>query len=64
VGETEEVPFIAAFVNEALEKESQADLREALLQATDSNVALRIALETKRGFIEEEANEIDVAKKK
>jgi ABC-type phosphate/phosphonate transport system substrate-binding protein len=64
VGETEEVPFIAAFINEAVEEDLQASLGQALLKVTASDVALRIALETKRGFIEIEENDGDVAKKK
>ena len=64
VGETEEVPFIAAFVNEAAEKDSPATLTQALLKATASDISLRIALETKRGFIEVDGNDNDIAKKK
>jgi len=64
VGETEEVPFIAAFINTAIEKDSEAKLREALLKSMASDVSLRIALETKRGFIASDGSGIDIAKKK
>lgn len=50
VGETEEVPFIAAFVNASLPEALQQSLREALLKSS-SDFALRRALETKRGFV-------------
>jgi ABC-type phosphate/phosphonate transport system substrate-binding protein len=64
VGETEGVPFIAAFVNEGLEDEERALLSRALLKSTESNIALRIALETNRGFVVEDPSENEVAKKK
>jgi ABC-type phosphate/phosphonate transport system substrate-binding protein len=67
VGETEEVPFIAAYVNASLDKELQTALADSLLKSTAGDVALRIALETKRGFVaaEDAASESsEVAKKK
>jgi ABC-type phosphate/phosphonate transport system substrate-binding protein len=52
VGETEPVPFVAAFVSERLDAKTRAAVAKALLAATD-DVALRIALETKNGFVAE-----------
>jgi ABC-type phosphate/phosphonate transport system substrate-binding protein len=51
VGETTKVPFIQAFINDALPKADHAALREALLKSTNDPV-LRIALETKDGLVE------------
>jgi ABC-type phosphate/phosphonate transport system substrate-binding protein len=53
IGETEPVPFIAAFVNASLERPEQKLLTDALLSATE-DAALRIALETKTGFVANE----------
>jgi hypothetical protein len=68
LGETEDVPFIAAYVNASLSEQQQALLSKALLKTTATDVALRIALETKRGFVvEEQPDGVDaagVAKKK
>ena len=64
VGETEEIPFIAAYVNSALDQELQTALTDGLLKSTASDVALRIALETKRGFIATDETGSEVAKKK
>jgi ABC-type phosphate/phosphonate transport system substrate-binding protein len=50
VGETVKVPFIEAFVNEDLPKLDRANLAEAILKST-SDPLLRIALETKDGFV-------------
>jgi len=64
IGETEEIPFIAAYLNAGLDKELQLAFSEALLKSTSSDVKLRIALETKRGFVAEEEAATEVAKKK
>jgi ABC-type phosphate/phosphonate transport system substrate-binding protein len=64
VGETEDIPFVAAYVNAELDKELQSALTSALLKSTASDVKLRIALETKKGFIAHEEEKTEVAKKK
>jgi len=64
LGETEEIPFIAAFVNASLEKNAQAKISDALIKATGSDIHLRIALETKRGFVADEQPTTELAKKK
>jgi ABC-type phosphate/phosphonate transport system substrate-binding protein len=64
LAETAEVPFVAAYVNESLDDEQKAALRKALLQSTAKDVTLRIALETKRGFVTEDASATADAKKK
>jgi ABC-type phosphate/phosphonate transport system substrate-binding protein len=51
VGETAEVPFVAAYVNADLDSAAQAQLSQALLKSTAANIGLRLALETKRGFV-------------
>ena len=63
VGETEEIPFIAAYVNAEAAPALQTAILENLLQAT-KDVRLRLALETKRGFVAAEEATDDVAKKK
>lgn len=50
VGETAEVPFVAAFVDHALEAPLREAIREALL-AVRHDPVLRLAIETKRGFV-------------
>lgn len=65
VGETEEVPFIAAYVNSGLDEKLKVAVTEALLKST-SDVRLRVAMETKRGFVVEEEKpspDKEVAKK-
>ena len=52
VGETEPVPFIAAFVNEKLDAKTRAAVTKAVLEST-SDLTLRVALETKSGFVVE-----------
>jgi ABC-type phosphate/phosphonate transport system substrate-binding protein len=64
VGETEEVPFIAAYINSSLDESSQKLITDALLKTTATDVALRVALETKRGFVGVEEIEAELAKKK
>jgi ABC-type phosphate/phosphonate transport system substrate-binding protein len=64
VGETEEIPFIAAFVDGSLDKDAQAKISDALIKATSSDIHLRIALETKRGFVADEQPTTELAKKK
>jgi ABC-type phosphate/phosphonate transport system substrate-binding protein len=64
VGETEDVSFIAAFVDASLGKDDQAKISDALIKATASDVHLRIALETKRGFVADEQPTTELAKKK
>ena len=64
VGETEEIPFIAAYVNASLDQELQTALTDGLLKSTAGDVALRIALETKRGFVAADDTGSEVAKKK
>ena len=63
IGETEEVPFIAAYVNAALDTDQQIAIGDALLKSTARSVPLRIALETKRGFVADEP-QAEIAKKK
>lgn len=60
VGETEDIPFIAAYLNADLDAAERSGISDALVKAT-SDIALRLALETKRGFVAEEPEE---AKKK
>jgi hypothetical protein len=55
VGETAEVPFVAAYVNTDLDPAAQVQLSQALLKSTAANIGLRLALETKRGFVAEES---------
>jgi ABC-type phosphate/phosphonate transport system substrate-binding protein len=64
VGETEEVPFIAAYVNAGLDTEQQTAINSALLKCTARDVPLRIALETKRGFVAADEPQAEIAKKK
>jgi ABC-type phosphate/phosphonate transport system substrate-binding protein len=64
LGETEEIPFIAVYLNSSLESGLQSALIEGVLKSTVADVPLRIALETKRGFIVEDDTERDIAKKK
>lgn len=63
VGETEEIPFIAAYVDSTAAPADRAAIRESLLKST-RDVRLRLALETKRGFVPADAAADDVAKKK
>jgi ABC-type phosphate/phosphonate transport system substrate-binding protein len=51
VGETAEVPFVAAYINADVDRAAQTQLGEALLKSTAVNIGLRLALETKRGFV-------------
>jgi ABC-type phosphate/phosphonate transport system substrate-binding protein len=64
VGETEAIPFIAAFVDSSLEADVQTKIADALIKSTASDIHLRIALETKRGFVADEQPATEVAKKK
>lgn len=64
VGETEDIPFIATYINSGMDERDQRSIVNALLQSTDVDVPLRIALETKRGFVAVNETESDVAKKK
>lgn len=64
VGETEEVPFIATYVNSSLDASAQRTIVNTLLKSTESDVQLRIALETMRGFVVMDDSETDVVKKK
>ncbi len=50
IGKTEPVPFVTAFVSEALPAETQQALTQALLEAGEQP-KLRTALETKAGFV-------------
>lgn len=59
VGETGEIPFIAAYINTDLDAAERDRLSGALLKST-GDITLRLALETKRGFVAE----ADTAKKK
>ncbi len=63
VGETVEVPFVAAYVNTTLDAKTQSAISDALVKST-ADVKLRIALETKRGFVVDAETENEVAKKK
>jgi ABC-type phosphate/phosphonate transport system substrate-binding protein len=64
VGETDEIPFIAAFVTASLERDAQTKISDALIKASASDIHLRIALETKRGFVADEQLATELAKKK
>ena len=64
IGETEDIPFIAAFINSSLDASTQSSLTNALLKSTAADLPLRIALETKRGFVVAEDSDADLAKKK
>lgn len=50
VGETADVPFITAFVDDALDEATRRDIGAALL-AVRHDPVLRLAIETKRGFV-------------
>lgn len=63
VGETEDIPFIAVYLNAKLPLDQQQSLSDTLLKST-ADVRLRIALETKRGFVAEEDTPSEIAKKK
>ncbi|MBI3862712.1 MAG: PhnD/SsuA/transferrin family substrate-binding protein [Planctomycetia bacterium] len=54
VGKTKPVPFVTAFVSGKLKDEEQSAIRKALLAVADEP-ALLLALETKKGFVEEPA---------
>jgi len=64
VGETEDIPFIAAYVNAALDQQAQGEIQQAVLRSTARNFELRIALESKAGFVAADAESAQVAKKK
>lgn len=64
LGETEEVPFVAAYVNAKLDPAIQSAISDQLLKSTTADVRLRLALETKRGFVAEDEPSDEVAKKK
>jgi ABC-type phosphate/phosphonate transport system substrate-binding protein len=64
LGETEEIPFIAAYVNASLDNAVQTALSDALVKTTATDLLLRMALETKRGFIAADDATDDLAKKK
>lgn len=57
VGETAEVPFITAFVDGTLDEAIRAAITEALL-AVRHDPVLRLAIETKRGFLAVDAPEV------
>lgn len=52
VGETEPMPFIAAFVSEKLDAKTREAATKALLEST-GDLTLRVALESKNGFVVE-----------
>lgn len=64
VGKTEPVPFVTAFISEALPVQTQQTLARALLEAGE-HPKLRIALETQAGFVawKPAQDEADVKKK-
>lgn len=64
IGETEEVPFVAAFINSGLDEATQRTVTQALLKSTASDVKLRIGLETRHGFVVSDEADSDLAKKK
>lgn len=53
IGETEEVPFVAAFATKSLDKDEQKKLQKALYAAAQSPGML-VALETMLGFVPED----------
>ncbi|MGE3776803.1 MAG: PhnD/SsuA/transferrin family substrate-binding protein [Pirellulaceae bacterium] len=63
VGETEEVPFVTAFINESTDRQLQRAIEAALLDAAARDFALRRALESKRGFVPVTSEADSVAKK-
>jgi ABC-type phosphate/phosphonate transport system substrate-binding protein len=63
VGETEPVPFVAAFAVGAASDTDQSRLRDALAKAS-LDPLLRLALETKSGFVVVEERVAQAAKKK
>ena len=63
VGETEPVPFVAAFAVDSMATAEQSRLRDALTQAS-LDPLLRLALETKSGFVAFDAKVAETAKKK
>lgn len=54
VAETEPVPFVTAFVSDRLSVDRRRQINQALL-AIDTRPDLKLALETKRGFVSEDA---------
>ena len=54
VAETEPVPFVTAFVSDRLSVERRRQISEALLDI-DARPDLKLALETKRGFVSEDS---------
>jgi ABC-type phosphate/phosphonate transport system substrate-binding protein len=62
IGETEPVPFVAAFTTEQSSESAPGQIRDALFAAT-ADPTLRIALETKYGFVEAEPKATDTVKK-
>lgn len=63
IGQTEPVPFIEAFINDQLPAADRSALATALLTAT-SDPALRLALETRDGFVPIADKPTEIAKKK
>ena len=63
IGETAPVPFIGAFATGSLTSIQQTQVREALTQLS-LDPLLRIALETKQGFVPVDAEVAQAAKKK
>lgn len=64
VGETEEIPFIAVYLNAGLDPAVREEIQKALLKSTATDLGLRLALETKRGFVADEGTGGEEAKKK
>lgn len=50
IGETDPVPFVEAFITDNVPQAERAKLAAALIKAT-TDPAMRIALETKNGFV-------------
>lgn len=63
IGETEPVPFVAAFTAPSLDAAASARIAQALVSATSAPAA-RIALETQKGFQAVEQPAAETAKKK
>ena len=64
IGETEDIPFITAFINTNMDESAQKSIMNALMNSTNTDVKLRIALETRQGFVSADESEAELVKKK
>jgi ABC-type phosphate/phosphonate transport system substrate-binding protein len=63
IGETDPVPFVEAFITDNVPQAERAKLAAALIKAT-TDPAMRIALETKNGFVAITPEAASASKKK